>query len=414
LTEAAEAPDSPAAEGDVAGTPPAGEPFKVGILHSLTGPLASTERAVADATRLAIDEINQGGGVLGRRVEAVLRDGGSTEESFAAAAEKLLAEDRVGTLFGCWTASTRRRVEAVCRRHNALLLYPLNAEGLEESPNVFYVGGAPNQLLVPAVRYAVGFLDKHRFFLVGSDYVYSHACNEVLREQLTKLRAECVGEEYVPLQGVRPSRLAEVAGRIKASGAQAVLNTIDGNQVNLAFFHALAEKDVRAKDLPCFSFSFFEVGLHDLDEATAADNYFVASYFQSLDTPANRAFVKRVQAAQPTGPVNDPMATAYSAVHLWARAVAEAGSDHPDAVRATLRNQKYDGPEGPIRIDPGNQYAVRKTLIGQAVGNREIKVVFTSPEPVIPDPFPGPKTREQWQEFLDGLYRRWGNHWERR
>jgi urea transport system substrate-binding protein len=303
-------------------------------------------------------------------------------------------------------------VEAVCRKHDSLLVYSLNSDGLEESPYLFYVGGAPNQLLFPAARWAVGFLDKHRFFLVGSDYVYPHACNEILREQLKTLRAECVGEAYVPLQAVRPALLAEVAAKIKASGAQAILSTIDGNQVNQAFFNALAEKEIRGKDLPCFSFSFFEVGLRDLDERTAADNYFVASYFQGLDTPANRAFVQRFQAAYPARPINDPMATACSGVHLWAQAVAEAGSDRPEAVRKALRHQQYEGPEGLIRIDPKTQYAVRKTLIGRAVGNRDIKIEFTSPEPVLPDPFPGPKTRVQWQEFLDGLYRKWGNRWE--
>jgi urea transport system substrate-binding protein len=413
LAGPAPTPAGPATEATRAVPPQVGEPIKVGILHSLTGTFASTETAVADATRLAIDEINQNGGLLGRPIRAVLEDGASTEESFAAAAEKLLARDRVVTLFGCWTASTRRRVEAVCRSHDSLLVYPINAEGLEQSPYVFYVGGAPNQLVIPAARWAVGFLDKHRFFLVGSDSVYSHACNEILREQLKKVRAECAGEEYVPLQAVRPARLAQIARQIKASGAQTIFSTIDGNLVNQAFFHALAEEGIRGKDLPCFSFSFFEVGLRDLDERTAADHYFVASYFQSLPGAANRDFLRRVHALHPTRPVNDPMATAYSGVHLWAQAVAEAGSDHPDAVRAALRHQQFKGPEGLIRIDPDNQYGVRKTLIGRAVGNREIKVEFTSPEPVLPDPYPGPKTRAEWEKFLQGLYRGWGNHWER-
>ncbi len=404
---------APAPEGAPGVPPPAGKPIKVGILHSLTGPLASTERPVADVTKLAIDEINRNGGLLGRPVEVVLADGGSTEASFAAAAEKLLAKDQVVTLFGCWTASTRRRVEAVCRNHDGLLVYPLNAEGLEQSPNVFYVGGAPNQLVTPAARWAVGFLDKHRFFLVGSDYVYSHVCNEILREQLKKLRAECVGEEYVLLQAVRPARLAQLARQIKASGAQAVLSTIDGNQVNQAFFHALAEEGITGKDLPCFSFSFDEVGMHELDERTVADHYFVASYFQSLPGTANRKFVQRVHALYPTRPVNDPMATAYCGVHLWAQAVAQAGSDRPEAIRTALRRQQFKGPEGLIRIDPENQYGVRKTLIGRAIGNREIKVEYTSPEPVLPDPYPGPKTRAQWEEFLQKLYREWGHHWER-
>jgi urea transport system substrate-binding protein len=391
---------------------PAGEPIKVGILHSMSGPLASTEMAVAEATLLAIDEINQKGGLLGRKIEALLEDGRSTEEGFAAAAEKLLGEDRAVTLFGCWTASTRRRVETVCARHDSLLLYPINSDGLEQSSYVFYLGGAPNQQVVPAAGWAVGLLGKHRFFQVGSDYVYSHVCNEILRGRLKELRAECVGEEYVPLHGVRPRRFAEIVEQIKKSGADAILNSIDGNQANIAFFHALAEAGLQAKEVPCISFCFFEGGLRELPEREAADHYSVASYFQSLSNPVNRDFIKRLKARYPTRPANDPMATAFSGVHLWAQAVAEAGSTNADTIRRALRRQEFDGPEGMIRIDPTTQYAVRATMVGQAAGNREFEVVFVSPKPVVPEPFPGPRTRAQWEQFLQGLYKQWGDRWE--
>jgi urea transport system substrate-binding protein len=388
------------------------EPIKVGVLHSLTGPLASNETPVVDATLLAIDEINQSGGVLGRKIKPILVDGLSTEEGFGAGAMKLLDEDVV-TIFGCWTASARRHVGGLCALRDNLLVYPINSEGLEESPYVFYIGGAPNQLLTPTAGWAVGILKKRRFFLVGSDYVYSHACNAILRDEIKELRAECVGEEYVPLLKVGPARCAEVVRKIRDSGADAILNTIDGNQVNIAFFQALAEAGIRGKDVPCISFSFYEVGLQNLDDRTAADHYYAASYFQSLPNQPNRDFLQRLQAKYPTrSAANDPMATAYTGVHLWAKAVAEAGSDRPDAVRKALAHQQYDGPEGLIRIDPATNYAVRRTMIGRAVNNREIKVVFWSPEPVMAEPFAPTRTRAQWEDFLHRLYLKWGHSWE--
>ncbi len=391
---------------------PAGEPIKVGILHSRTGPMAANEVPVAEATLLAIDEINQAGGVLGRPVKAIWEDGRSTEEGFGVGAQKLLTEDGVATIFGCWTASSRRRVGGLCALLDNVLVYPINSEGLEETPYVYYLGGAPNQLLTPAAGWAVGLLKKRRFFLVGSDYVYSHACNAVLCDELKALRVECTGERYLPLHEVRPTRCAELARTIRDSGADAILNTIDGDQANIAFFHALAEAGVRGKDVPCISFSFFEIGLSHLDEQAAADLYFAASYFQSLPTEANRKFLARLQARYPGRPANDPMATAYSGVHLWALAVAQAGSDHPAAIRKALVRQQYDGPEGLLKIDPANNYAVRKTMIGRAVNNREIKVVFLSPEPVVPQPFAPTRTRAQWEDFLRQLYLDWGRSWE--
>jgi urea transport system substrate-binding protein len=256
-------------------------------------------------------------------------------------------------------------------------------------------------------------LKKRRFFLTGSDYVYSRVCNAILEDELKELRVEVAGDGYVPLQEVRPAAFADLVRKIKTSGADAILNNIDSDQANIAFFQALAEAGVKGKDLPCISFSFYEVGLNTLSDRAAADHYFVGSYFQSLSNPANQEFLKRLRARFPTTrAANDPMATAYSGVHLWARAVAEAGSDHPDAIRKALVHQQFEGPEGLIRIDPTNQYAVRRTLIGRAVNNREIEVVYQSPKPVPPVPFPPSRTRAQWEDFLHQLYLRWGHSWE--
>ncbi len=390
-----------------------GNPITVGILHSLSGPLASTETPVAEITLLAIEEINQAGGVLGRKVEAILEDGRSTPAGFAAAAEKLIQKDQVATLFGCWTSSTRKAVKEVCERHDHLLVYPVNYEGLEQSANIIYVGGGPNQQLIPAAGWVVGMLGKHRFYFVGSDYVYSRASNEILRDRLKALRAEVVGESYVSLQEARGSEFSRIVKKIQASGADVILSTVDGHQANLVFFHALVEADIDAKALPCVSFSFYETELRHLDERDAVGHYAVGNYFQSLPGPVNADFLKRFKAKHPTRVVNDTMEAAYCGVHLWAQAVAEAKSDRPLAIRDALRHQQYEGPEGRIQIDPVTQHALRTARIGRAENNQGFRIVFASPEPMPAEPFPPTRTRAEWEEFLQGLYRGWGNHWEK-
>jgi urea transport system substrate-binding protein len=394
-------------------TPLSGPPIKVGILYSKSGPLTSTETPVAESTLLAIDEINHSGGVLGRPVEPILADGRSTAQGFAEAAEKLISEEKVVTLFGCWTSSERKAVKEVCEKHDHLLLYPVNYEGLEQSPNIFYVGGGPGQQLIPATGWAVGSLAKHRFYCIGSDYVYSHVANAILRDQFKRLRAECVGEAYVPLSEVRGAEFARIVAKIKASDADAIMSTVDGHDANVAFFHALVEAGVHAEKLPCISFMFFETELRLFDEQDVKGHYAVANYFQSLPGAVNRDFLKRLNAKHPTRVVNDSMEAAYCGVHLWRQAVAEARRVEPPKIRDALRKQKFEGPEGLIRFDPVTQHAIRTARIGIADSNQAFRLVFASPEPLPAEPFPPTRSRAQWEEFLQKLYCGWDNHWER-
>ncbi len=178
---------------------PAGQPIRVGILHSTSGTMAESESPVVDATLLAIRELNEAGGVLGRPVEAVVRDGRSDPEVFAKEARQLLAEDKISTVFGCWTSASRKTVEPIFERHDGLLFYPVQYEGLEECPNVVYLGATPNQQIIPAVRWAFAFLGKRRFFLVGSDYVFPRAANAIISDTLDEMNAEVVGEAYLPM-----------------------------------------------------------------------------------------------------------------------------------------------------------------------------------------------------------------------
>ena len=171
------------------------KPIRIGILHSMTGTMAISEKSVADATQLAIEELNQKGGLLGRPIEVIVADGKSDAETFAREAQRLIQQEKVVALFGCWTSASRRTVKPVVERLNHLLFYPVQYEGLESSPNIVYTGAAPNQQIIPAVKWAMDNIGTS-FFLVGSDYVFPHTANAIIRDQVKALRGDIVGEEY--------------------------------------------------------------------------------------------------------------------------------------------------------------------------------------------------------------------------
>src|SRR5262249_35858394 len=239
--------DAPRPEAPAAELPP----IKVGVLQSTTGTLGDGGSAVVDATLLALDEVNQRGGVRGRRVEAVFRDGRSDPAVYAREAERLIVEDGVCTIFGCYASANRKAVKEVVERHGHLLLYPMRSEGLEQSPNIVYLGQTPNQQVLPAVQYCYTSLKKRRFFLVGTDCVYARTANALVRDALRALGAETVGEEYLPAGSADAT---EVVRRAVEAGPDVILNTIIGDG-NRAFFRALRAAGVTPDKVPTVSFS---------------------------------------------------------------------------------------------------------------------------------------------------------------
>lgn len=390
---------------------PALPPIKVGILHSFSGPLAASEGPVADATQLAIDEINAAGGLLGgRQIESIRRDGKSYADSFAQQADELISQERVVTLFGVWRSGARKAVEEVCRRYNHLLVYPRGHEGLEQSANVIYMGGAPNQQTTPAVRWAYADLRKRKFFLVGTEGVFSYASNAIIKDELNVLGGTVAGEEYRLLGD---HDFTAVADKILQSGADVVMNTVSGTS-NIGLFVCLHKAGIDVNNVPVFSYDITEEELRTLS-ATGDDlagNYACWSYFQSINTPENREFIRRFrQRFGQTRNVNDPMAAAYAGVHLWALGVQAAGSDRVADIRRAMVRQRFQAPEGLVSIDPENQYAVRMARIGEVDKHLEFDVVWTSPKPIVPEPFPPTRTRAAWEEFIQSLRQRWGGQW---
>jgi urea transport system substrate-binding protein len=385
-----------------------GPPVKVGILHSRTGTMAISERPVIDATLFAIEEVNEQGGVLGRMVEAVVEDGASDWPTFRKKAEKLITQDRVCTVFGCWTSASRKTVRPVFEKYDNLLFYPLQYEGLESSPNIVYTGAAPNQQIIPAVKWSCTFLKKKRLFLVGSDYVFPHAANAIIRDQATELGAEVVGEKYLLLGS---SDTEDIVKEIQASKPDVILNTINGDS-NVSFFRALRTAGITSEKVPTISFSISEEELGSLNINDIKGDYAAWNYFQSIEEPVNQEFVRRFRERFGRGRVlSDPMEAAYFGVHLWAKAVRQAETDEPPAIRKSIGGQSFDAPEGKVRIDEQTQHTSKYIRIGRITETGRFEVVYTSESPLRPAPYPGTRSPAMWESFLSDLHLRWGGKW---
>lgn len=383
------------------------KPVKIGILHSLSGTMAISERSVVDAALLAVDEINAGGGVIGRQILPVVVDGQSDWITFQQEAERLITEEDVSVIFGCWTSACRKMVKPVIERRDHLLFYPIQYEGLEESPNIVYTGAAPNQQIIPAVKW---FLDNRgkRFFLVGSDYVFPWAANAIIKDYLGYLGGETVGEEYILLGS---KEVDDVISEIVAAKPDVIFNTINGD-TNLAFFQGLASSGIDSYEIPTVSFSIAEEELRSLDSELMAGNYAVWNYFQSLDTPDNHRFVESFKRKYGEDRVvDDAIRAGYLGLYLWAAAVESAGTDDVSKVKESLRGQQFDAPGETVYVDSENLHTWKSPIIGQIKADGQFGIVWKSETIIHPVPYPVSRTRSQWNRFLISLYDKWGGSW---
>jgi len=383
-------------------------PIVVGILHSQTGPMAQSEQAMIDAEVLALEEINRSGGLLGRPIRWVIADGASDWPTFARQAERLIRQEQVVAIFGCLTSASRKAVLPVVESANHLLVYPMAYEGLEQSPNVVYTGAAPNQQIIPAVQWCHATLGARRFFLVGTDYVWPHCVNEIVKDQLASLGAEIAGEAYLPFAA---TTCDDVARQIAAAKPDVILSSVTGANA-LPFARAIRAAGLEPATTPLVTFAIGENELQDGAAADLAGHYAAWNYFQSLDRPQNsrfvRAFQQRYGANRTT---SDPMVAAYNSVQLWAHAVREAETADVVLVRAALRHQSLDAPEGIIAVDPETQHTWRPVFIGRIRGDGQVDVVWSSRTPVRPMPFPISRSRSDWERFVSDLARGWGGAW---
>ncbi|MCU0497657.1 MAG: urea ABC transporter substrate-binding protein [Anaerolineae bacterium] len=383
------------------------EPIKIGILHSLSGTMAISEAPVVDAVLLAVEEINAAGGIMGHPIEPIIVDGRSDWQVFATEAERLILDEQVNVIFGCWTSACRKTVRPVFERHNHLLIYPVQYEGLETSPNIIYTGAAPNQQIIPAVKWALDNLGT-RFYLVGSDYVFPRTANAIIRDQLTALRGEVVGEEYVLLGS---TEVSDIIQDIQAKRPDVILNTINGDS-NIAFFQELRAAGISAERIPTISFSIAEGELQSMDTSTMIGDYAAWNYFQSLDRPENQRFVERFRARYGADRVvGDPLEAGYFGVYLWAQAVTEVDSWDVGRVRLAMHDQSFNAPQGVVYIDGDTQHTWKTVRIGQITADGQFNIVWDAQTLLRPQPYPSFRSVNEWQLFLDDLYNGWGQQW---
>ncbi len=373
----------------------ASTPIKIGVLHSLTGTMAVSEKPLVDAVRLAVEEINGQGGLLGRQVEMIVADGKSDPEVFAQEAERLIEQEQVSALFGCWTSACRKAVKPVVEKHHHLLFYPVQYEGMEQSANILYTGAAPNQQIVPGTRWATQTFGQ-RVYLVGSDYVFPRTANVIIADLINAYGGQILGERYLPMGS---SDVAAVIEDIVRTKPDVVLNTLNGDS-NAAFFSALVKAGL--SDLPLVSFSVEEGGMLAWNGGQLTRHYGVWSYFQSLPGEENHRFVSVYQTRFGADRVTSaPVEAAYVGVKLWAQAVQDMGSSEPNRVNPALLRQSIKSPSGIAAIDADSRHLWKMTRVGKVRTDGQFEQVFASSAPLRPTPWPGYRSRDAWQSMLE-------------
>ncbi|MEK0329519.1 MAG: urea ABC transporter substrate-binding protein [Nitrosopumilus sp.] len=381
-------------------------PIKIGILHSLSGTMAISEAPLVDVYLATIDMINESGGIMGREVVYVIADGKSDWDTFALEAERLIVEEEVDVVVGGWTSASRKAMKPVFEEYDHLLIYPIQYEGLESSENILYTGAAPNQQILPAVDWAQKNLGQ-KIYLVGSDYVFPRAANEIIKDYIKETGGQIVGEKYRPLGDNNFSTIVE---DIKITNPDVILNTINGDS-NIAFFKALHDQGVHP-GTHIISFSITENEILAFNIEFLKGTYLAWNYFSNIDTTINNEFVHNLEARLPENTIlTDPIEAAYLGLVLYSKAVELAGSEDPSLVRQSLKGMTYSAPEGTIGIDPETNHLAKSFRIAEVLENGQIKIVYSSDGYILPQPFPESRSIDEWNEYLLGLYEGWNQNW---
>ncbi|OUR95474.1 hypothetical protein A9Q84_16710 [Halobacteriovorax marinus] len=382
------------------------EPIKVGILHSLSGTMAISESPVVISTLLAIDEINEKGGLLGRKIKVVIRDGSSNLNHFKKQAESLILDEEVSAVFGCWTSASRKSVKIIFEKYNNLLFYPVQYEGLEQSKNIVYMGATPNQQILPALEWAKRNLNIKKILLVGSDYIFPRLANTLLKHKAKEMGINITDEVYIPLGSNDISKINE---SIKNNKPDMIFNTINGDS-NIALFETIKNTAFSSEELPIISFSIAETEIQEMNIQDTKGHYASWNYFQSLNTKENIMFLNRLKIKAGIKIASDPMVSAYQGVHLWARAVKRGASPNPEIVRMNL-NETFMGPSGPVKMNVENNHIYKRVYIGKINSLKQFDIIWKSKKMIKPLSFPLSKKKREWEKVLTTYYKLWNYNW---
>jgi urea transport system substrate-binding protein len=371
--------------------------IKVGVLHSLSGTMAISESTLKDTVLMMIDDINKKGGLLGKKLEAVVVDPASNWPLFAEKARELIAKDKVDVIFGCWTSVSRKSVLPVFEELNGLLFYPVQYEGEESSNNVFYTGAAPNQQAIPAVEYLMGKEggEAKRWVLEGTDYVYPRTTNKILEAFLKSkgVAAEDIKINYTPFGfSDWQTEVAAIKQFASAGKKTAVVSTINGD-ANVPFYKELANQGLKASDIPVVAFSVGEEELSGIDTKNLLGHLAAWNYFESVKNPTNEAFIKEWHAfiKNDKRVTNDPMEATYIGFKMWTQAVIQAGTTEVNAVRQAMYGQKVKAPSGFSAVMNTNHHLSKPVMIGEIQANGQFEVVWQTKNAIKAD---------AWSPFL--------------
>lgn len=370
--------------------------IKIGVLHSLSGTMAISETTLKDTVQMLVDEQNKKGGVLGKKIEAVVVDPASNWPLFAEKARELISKDKVSAIFGCWTSVSRKSVLPVVEELNGILFYPVQYEGEESSKNVFYTGAAPNQQAIPAVDYLLKQGVK-RWALVGTDYVYPRTANKILEAYLKSkgFKDEDIMISYTPFGHSDWQSIVSDIKKFGTAGKKtAVVSTINGD-ANVPFYKELSNQGISAKDIPVVAFSVGEEELSGIDTKPLVGHLAAWNYFESVDSDANDDFIEEWH--KYTGDekrvTNDPMEATYIGFNMWVKAVEKAGTTESNAVQDALIGVTVPNLSGSYASMMPNHHITKPVLIGEIQEDGQFQVVDETPTTVVAD---------EWSDYLPG------------
>ena len=371
----------------------AAETIKVGVLHSLSGTMAISETTLKDTVLMLVDDLNKKGGLLGKKVEAVVVDPASDWPLFAEKARELLTVQKVDVIFGCWTSVSRKSSLPVLEELNGLMFYPVQYEGEESSKNVFYTGAAPNQQAIPAVDYYLEELGVKKFALLGTDYVYPRTTNKILEQYLKDkgISASDIFVNYTPFGHSDWSKIVSDVVALGADGKKVgVISTINGD-ANIGFYKELAAANISADKIPVVAFSVGEEELSGLDTSNLVGHLAAWNYFQSAESDINSEFIKAWKARMGNKRVtHDPMEAHYIGFNMWVNAVKQAGTTNVDAVRTAMYGQKFPNLTGGTAEMLTNHHLSKPVLIGEIKADGQFDIISQT------EPVPG----DAWTDFL--------------
>ena len=373
------------------------EPVKIGILHSLSGTMAISETTLKDVMLMLIDEQNKKGGVLGRKLEAVVVDPASNWPLFAEKARELITVQKVAAVFGCWTSVSRKSVLPVFEETGNILFYPVQYEGEESSKNVFYTGAAPNQQAIPAVDYLMAEEKVQRWVLAGTDYVYPRTTNKILEAYLKAkgVKQEDILINYTPFGHSDCQTIVADIKKFGSAGKKtAVVSTINGD-ANVPFYKELGNQGIKATDIPVVAFSVGEEELAGVDTKPLLGHLAAWNYFESVDTPENKAFIARWQAytKNPKRVTNDPMEAHVIGFAMWVKAVEKAGTFEPARVIDAMIGVSVPNLTGGLSAMMPNHHITKPVLIGEIQADGQFNVVSTTPGLIV---------AQEWSPYLEG------------